>query len=68
VDEVRTEAAERASETDRRPREAGLLGGSSSGAAAAAFDVARDEPEEVTVAILRDSGERYLSTGLFDES
>jgi cysteine synthase A len=69
LDEVRTVSADRARETARQlGRETGLLVGISSGAAAAAaIDVARDYPEEVTVAILPDTGERYLSTGLFDE-
>jgi cysteine synthase A len=70
IDEVRTIHEDRAKETTRRlAREAGLLVGISSGAAAAAaFDVARDYPEEVTVVVLPDTGERYLSTGLFDPS
>ncbi|WP_424017140.1 cysteine synthase A [Halorientalis pallida] len=69
IDEVRTVHEDDAKTTTRRlAREAGLLVGISSGAAAAAaFDVARDYPEEVTVAILPDTGERYLSTGLFDD-
>ncbi|WP_336001326.1 cysteine synthase A [Halorientalis halophila] len=70
IDEVRTIREDRAKETTRRlAREAGLLVGISSGAAAAAaFDVARDYPEEVTVVVLPDTGERYLSTELFDPS
>jgi cysteine synthase A len=69
VDEVETVTEERAHETTRRlAREAGLLVGISSGAAAAAaMDVAERHPEEVTVVILPDTGERYLSTGLFGE-
>ena len=68
IDEVRTVGEDRAKATTRRlAREAGLLVGISSGAAAAAaFDVARDAPEAVTVVILPDTGERYLSVGLFD--
>jgi cysteine synthase A len=68
IDEVRTIHEDDAKATTRRlAREAGLLVGISSGAAAtAAFDVARDAPEAVTVVILPDTGERYLSVGLFD--
>jgi cysteine synthase A len=29
------------------------------------MDVAKRHPEEVTVVVLPDTGERYLSTGLF---
>ncbi|AQL42815.1 cysteine synthase A [Halorientalis sp. IM1011] len=67
IDEVRTIHEGDAKATARRlAREAGLLVGISSGAAAAAgFEVARDYPDEVTVVILPDTGERYLSTGLF---
>jgi cysteine synthase A len=68
LDEVRTVRERRATETARTlARERGLLVGISSGAAAAAaMDVAADYPEEVTVVILPDTGERYLSTDLFD--
>lgn len=67
VDEVETVSEERAKETARRlAGEAGVLVGISSGAAAAAaMDVASEAPEEVTVVVLPDTGERYLSTDLF---
>ena len=68
LDEVATVAEECARDAARRlAREAGLLCGISSGAAfAAAEDAAETHPAEVTVVILPDTGERYLSTGLFD--
>jgi cysteine synthase A len=59
-----------AAETTRRlAREEGILAGISSGAAAwAAMQVAkRIGKDKVVVTILPDTGERYLSTGLFDE-
>jgi len=68
VDEVRGVENEEAKEAARRVgREAGLLVGISAGAAvAAAAEYAREHPDEVTVAVLPDGGERYLSTDLFD--
>jgi len=44
----------------------GATGRRDGAAAAAAIDVATDYPEETTVVVLPDTGERYLSTGLFD--
>ena len=59
-----------AAETARRlAREEGILAGISSGAAAwAAMQVASGlGGDKVVVTVLPDTGERYLSTGLFDE-
>ena len=68
VDEVRGVGNEEAKEAARRvAREEGLLVGISAGAAvAAAAEYAREHPDEVTVAVLPDGGERYLSTDLFE--
>jgi len=68
VDEVRGVTGDTARDAARRlGREAGLLVGISSGAAlAAATDYATTHPAETTVVILPDTGERYLSTDLFE--
>ncbi len=68
LDEVRAVGHDRAVETTRRlAREEGILAGVSAGAAlAAATDVARERPEELVVVVLPDTGERYLSTDLFE--
>jgi cysteine synthase A len=70
IDQVMRVADQDAAETARRlAREEGILAGISSGAAAwAAMQVAaRLGKEKTVVAILPDTGERYLSTGLFDK-
>jgi cysteine synthase A len=68
VDDVRTVSEDDAIERARAlGREAGLLCGISAGAAAeAAVREARERPEELTVVVLPDTGERYLSTELFE--
>ena len=70
IDHVVQVADQDAAETARRlAREEGILAGISSGAAAwAALQVAsRLGKQKTVVTILPDTGERYLSTGLFDE-
>ncbi|MBN1902857.1 cysteine synthase A [Candidatus Sumerlaeota bacterium] len=71
IDEVVTVKDEDAGETARRmAREEGILVGVSSGAAAwAALHLAQKQENEgkLIVAIMPDSGERYLSTWLFQE-
>ena len=68
IDEVRAVAAGDAKETARRlGRTDGLLVGISAGAAlSVATDYATAHPEDVVVVVLPDTGERYLSTDLFD--
>jgi S-sulfo-L-cysteine synthase (O-acetyl-L-serine-dependent) len=64
--EVETEAAYKM--TRRMAREEGLLVGISSGAAmVAAFKVAARVREAVIVAVLPDSGDKYLSERFWDE-
>ena len=70
VDRVVQVTDKDAAETARRlAREEGILAGISSGAAAwAAMQVAAGlGGDKVVVTVLPDTGERYLSTGLFDE-
>jgi cysteine synthase A len=70
IDQVIRVTDEDAALTARRlAREEGILAGISSGAAAwAAVEVAQSlGTDKVIVTILPDTGERYLSTGLFDE-
>ncbi|HZK27133.1 MAG TPA: cysteine synthase A [Thermoclostridium sp.] len=71
VDEVFKVKNDEAFETSRKiAKEEGLLVGISSGAAAFAATVIAKRPEnkgKMIVALLPDSGERYLSTGLFTD-
>jgi cysteine synthase A len=67
VDEVRSVAAEDAREAARRlGREEGLLVGISSGAALSAAAECARETGDRTVVVLPDTGERYLSTDLYE--
>ncbi|WP_324758825.1 cysteine synthase A [Haloarcula montana] len=67
LDEVRTASAEQSRTAARRlASEEGLMVGISAGAALhAATAYAEDNPGETVVAVLPDTGERYLSTGLW---
>lgn len=66
---VRVKSADAREMTRRLAREEGLLVGISSGAATVAgLSVAKQlGPGKTVVALLPDTGERYLSTGVFDE-
>lgn len=67
VDEVRGVAADDAREAARRlGREEGILVGISSGAALAAATEYARETGDRTVVVLPDTGERYLSTDLYE--
>ncbi|MBV0925857.1 cysteine synthase A [Halomicroarcula limicola] len=67
LDGVRAVESDQATAAARRlASEQGLLVGISSGAALAVAErIATDAPEETVVVVLPDTGERYLSTGLF---
>jgi cysteine synthase A len=70
IDQIVQVSDQDAAETARRlAREEGILSGISSGAAAwAANQIAgRLGKDKVVVTLLPDTGERYLSTGLFDQ-
>jgi cysteine synthase A len=68
IDTVRTVTEDAAIDRARAVgREVGILCGISAGAAVeAAVRDAREHPDELTVVILPDTGERYLSTDLYD--
>ncbi len=68
VDEVRAVEASEAKDAARKlGRSEGLLVGVSSGAAlAAGAEYAAEHPDELVVVVLPDTGERYLSTDLYD--
>ena len=69
IDEIRTVSEESAKANAQKLRdEKGLLVGISSGATLyIASEIAKENPDKTVVAIMVDSGERYLSTGLFKE-
>ncbi|WP_277998680.1 cysteine synthase A [Natrinema marinum] len=68
VDEVRAVEASEAKDAARKlGRSEGLLVGISSGAAlAAGAEYATEHPDELVVVVLPDTGERYLSTDLYE--
>jgi cysteine synthase A len=68
LDAVRRVEHDEAVDAARRlAREEGILSGFSAGAAvAAAADVARENPDDLVVVIVPDTGERYLSTDLYE--
>ena len=68
IDEVRTASkAESVAASQRLASEAGIMVGISSGAALhAAAEYATEHPEETVVVVLPDTGERYLSTDLWE--
>lgn len=68
VDEIITVTNEEAIETARKaPKTEGFLIGISSGASLyAAIKLANENPDKMVVALLPDTGERYLSSVLFD--
>jgi cysteine synthase B len=69
IDDIRTVTRERAIRTTRdlARHEGLLLGMSSGGAAAIALDVASENVGATVAFIACDRGDRYLSTGLFDD-
>jgi len=71
IDEVIRVSDEEAGKMTRRlAKEEGILAGISSGAAAwAAIEVARREENEgkMIIVVLPDTGERYISTWVFNE-
>ncbi|WP_062208190.1 cysteine synthase CysM [Demequina oxidasica] len=69
IDEIRTVSQERAVATTRdlARHEGLLLGVSSGGAAAIALDIARENAGATVAFIACDRGDRYLSTGIFDD-
>ena len=69
VDEVIDVSQERAEVTMRRlAREEGIFAGVSSGASiATALDIAEGNDGVTVVAIVCDRGDRYLSTGVYEQ-
>ena len=69
IDDVRAIEGEEAKRTARElgTREGVLVGISSGAALSAAREYALERPDELVVVVLPDTGERYLSTDLFDE-
>ncbi|WP_430867155.1 cysteine synthase CysM [Demequina aurantiaca] len=69
IDEIREVTRERAIATTRELArlEGLLLGVSSGGAAAIALDIARENAGATVAFIACDRGDRYLSTGMFDD-